>query len=60
LLLPEGDVNRLNVETRTALALPRVRKLVINLGADPIRSKPEAFDVFVKSEFDARVSRPTQ
>ena len=49
---PKAVVDRLNAETRTALAAPEVRKLLIDLGADPLGSTPEAFDVYVKSEFD--------
>jgi tripartite-type tricarboxylate transporter receptor subunit TctC len=49
---PKAIVDRLSAETRTALAAPEVRKLLIDLGADPLGSTPEAFDVYVKSEFD--------
>jgi tripartite-type tricarboxylate transporter receptor subunit TctC len=49
---PKAIIDRLSAETRTALATPEIRKLLIDLGADPLGSTPEAFDVYVKSEFD--------
>src|SRR5262249_19547962 len=49
---PKPIIDRLSAETRTALAAPEVRKLLIDLGAEPLGSAPEAFAVYVKEEFE--------
>ena len=49
---PKPIVDRLSAETRAALAASEVRKLLIDLGAEPLGSTPEAFAAYVKSEFD--------
>jgi tripartite-type tricarboxylate transporter receptor subunit TctC len=49
---PKPIVDRLSAETRAALAAPEVRKLLIDLGAEPLGSTPEAFAAYVKSEFE--------
>ena len=49
---PKPIIDRLSAETRAALALPEVRKLLIDLGADPLGSTPEAFASHVKEEFN--------
>jgi tripartite-type tricarboxylate transporter receptor subunit TctC len=49
---PKPVVDRLSAETRAALASTEVRKLLIDLGADPLGSTPEAFASLVKDEFE--------
>jgi tripartite-type tricarboxylate transporter receptor subunit TctC len=48
---PRPIIDRLSAETRAALTLPEVRKLLIDLGADPLGSTPEAFAILVNEEF---------
>jgi tripartite-type tricarboxylate transporter receptor subunit TctC len=49
---PKPIIDRLSAETRAALATPEVRKLLIDLGAEPLGSAPEAFAAYVKDEFE--------
>jgi tripartite-type tricarboxylate transporter receptor subunit TctC len=49
---PKPIVDRLSAETRAALAAPEVRKLLVDLGAEPLGSTPEAFAAYVKDEFE--------
>ena len=49
---PKPVIDRLSTETRMALAAPEVRKLLVDLGAEPLGSAPEAFSSYVKDEFD--------
>jgi tripartite-type tricarboxylate transporter receptor subunit TctC len=49
---PKPIVDRLSAETRAALAAPDVRKLLVELGAEPLGSTPEAFASYVKDEFE--------
>jgi tripartite-type tricarboxylate transporter receptor subunit TctC len=49
---PKPIIDRLSAETRAALATPDVRKLLIELGAEPLGSTPEAFAGYVKDEFE--------
>jgi tripartite-type tricarboxylate transporter receptor subunit TctC len=49
---PKPIVDRLNAETRAALAAPDVRKLLVELGAESLGSTPEAFASYVKDEFE--------
>ena len=49
---PKPIVDRLSTETRAALAAPDVSKLLVDLGAEPLGSTPEAFASYVKEEFD--------
>jgi tripartite-type tricarboxylate transporter receptor subunit TctC len=49
---PKPIIHRLSAETRAALATPDVRKLLIELGAEPLGSTPEAFAGYVKDEFE--------
>lgn len=49
---PKPIVDRLSAETRAALAAPDVRKLLVDLGAEPLGSTPEAFGAYVRIEFE--------
>jgi tripartite-type tricarboxylate transporter receptor subunit TctC len=49
---PKPIIDRLSAETRAALAAPEVRKLLVDLGAEPLGSTPEAFASYVKDEFE--------
>jgi len=49
---PNAIVKRLSAETRKALESADVRKLLIDVGAEPLGSTPEDFRAFVKSEFE--------
>jgi tripartite-type tricarboxylate transporter receptor subunit TctC len=49
---PKPVVDRLSTETRAALAVPEVRKLLVDLGAEPLGSTPEAFAGYVKEEYE--------
>ena len=48
---PKPIVDRLSAETRAALGAPDVRKRLIDLGAEPLGSTPEAFAAYVNAEF---------
>jgi tripartite-type tricarboxylate transporter receptor subunit TctC len=47
---PADIVNRLNAETRSALAMPEVRERILATGNEPWWSTPEEFGVFVRAE----------
>jgi tripartite-type tricarboxylate transporter receptor subunit TctC len=49
---PKPIIDRLSTETRTALATPDVRKLLVELGAEPLGSTPDVFATYVKGEFE--------
>jgi tripartite-type tricarboxylate transporter receptor subunit TctC len=49
---PKSIINRLSEETRKALAAPDTRKLLADVGAEPLGSTPEAFSAYVKEEFE--------
>ena len=49
---PKAIVDRLSTETRAALASPELRKLLMDVGAEPLGSTPEAFAKYIKEEFD--------
>ena len=49
---PKPIVDRLSAETRAALAVPDVRKLLVDLGAEPLGSTPEAFSAYVNEEYE--------
>jgi tripartite-type tricarboxylate transporter receptor subunit TctC len=48
---PKPIIDRLSAETRKALAAPQLRKLLADVGADPLGSTPEAFSAYVKGEY---------
>ena len=48
---PKPIIDRLSAETRTALGASEVRKILVDLGAEPLGSTPEAFAAYVKDEF---------
>ena len=56
---PRDIVDRLHHEFTRSLALPDVREKVINLGAEPVGSRPEEFVAYIRVEADkyARVIR---
>jgi tripartite-type tricarboxylate transporter receptor subunit TctC len=45
-------VDKLSTETRKALTSPDLRKLLIDVGAEPLGSTPEAFATYTKNEFE--------
>ena len=47
---PHAIVERLHDEFTRALALPDIREKMLNLGAEPVGSTPEAFAAYVQSE----------
>jgi tripartite-type tricarboxylate transporter receptor subunit TctC len=47
---PKDIVERLHDEFVKALAAPDVREKMVNLGADPVGSKPEEFAAYIKAE----------
>jgi tripartite-type tricarboxylate transporter receptor subunit TctC len=49
---PKPIVDRLSAEMRAALASPAVRKLLVDLGAEPLGSTPEDFATYVTEEFE--------
>ena len=49
---PKPIINRLSEETRKALAAPDTRKLLAEVGAEPLGSTPEVFSAHVKEEFE--------
>jgi tripartite-type tricarboxylate transporter receptor subunit TctC len=49
---PKPIVDRLSNETRAALAAPEVHQRLIDLGAEPLGSRPEAFADYVNAEFE--------
>jgi tripartite-type tricarboxylate transporter receptor subunit TctC len=49
---PKPIIDRLSTETRAALAVPEVRKLLVDLGAEPLGSTPEAFAAYVNEEYE--------
>src|SRR5262249_47228820 len=49
---PKPIIDRLSTQTRAALAVPEVRKLLIDLGAEPLGSTPEAFAAYVNEEYE--------
>ena len=49
---PKAIVERLSNETRTALSVPELRKRLTDVGAEPLGSTPEAFDSYVKEEYE--------
>jgi tripartite-type tricarboxylate transporter receptor subunit TctC len=48
---PKPIVDRLSVETRSALGTADVHQRLIDLGAEPLGSTPEAFADYVNAEF---------
>jgi tripartite-type tricarboxylate transporter receptor subunit TctC len=49
---PKPIIDRLSTETQAALAMPEVRKLLVDLGADPLGSTPETFAAYVSEEYE--------
>jgi tripartite-type tricarboxylate transporter receptor subunit TctC len=49
---PKPIIDRLSTQTRAALAVPEVRKLLVDLGAEPLGSTPEAFAAYVNEEYE--------
>lgn len=49
---PKPIIDRLSAETRKAIAAPELHKLLVNLGAEPLGSTPDAFSVYVKKEYE--------
>jgi tripartite-type tricarboxylate transporter receptor subunit TctC len=49
---PKPIIDRLSTETRAALAVPEVRKLLVDLGAEPLGSTPETFAAYVNEEYE--------
>ena len=54
ILVPAGTsrqiIDRLHDEFTRALAAPDVRERMLNLGAEPVGSKPEEFAAYIRSE----------
>jgi tripartite-type tricarboxylate transporter receptor subunit TctC len=48
---PRAVIDRLYQAVAKAAAIPEVRERIIALGAEPVAGTPEAFGVFIKSEF---------
>ena len=48
---PKPIVDRLSAETRSALGAAEVHQRLIDLGAEPLGSTPEAFTDYVNAEF---------
>ncbi len=49
---PKAIVDRLSTETRAALGSPELRRLLMDVGAEPLGSTPESFAKYIKEEFD--------
>jgi tripartite-type tricarboxylate transporter receptor subunit TctC len=49
---PPAVVERLSGATRSALNAPEVRKRLVDLGAEPLGSKPAEFAAYVNAEFE--------
>ena len=49
---PPAIVNKLNAEVTRIMALPDVRKRVIDLGADIVADSPKEFSAYIRSEID--------
>jgi tripartite-type tricarboxylate transporter receptor subunit TctC len=47
---PKAIIDRLNAETRAALALPEVRERAIAAGAEPAPTTPEEFAAYIRAE----------
>ena len=47
---PKDIITRLNAETVKAIGSPKVTQQIVNSGAEPISSSPEAFGAYIKSE----------
>jgi len=47
---PREIIQRLNLETRNALALPEVRERVIAAGTEPATTTPEEFAAYIREE----------
>jgi tripartite-type tricarboxylate transporter receptor subunit TctC len=47
---PKAIIQRLNLETRNALALPDVRERVIAAGTEPATTTPEEFAAYIREE----------
>ena len=47
---PKEALDRLHAEFTKALAAPDVREKMVNLGAEPVGSKPEEFAAYIKAE----------
>ena len=45
-------VTRLNSEIVRILKLPEMHERLLGLGADPVANSSQAFDVFIKSEYE--------
>ena len=56
---PREVVDRLHAEFAKALAAPDIREKMLNLGAEPVASRPEEFAAYIRAEADkyARVIR---
>jgi tripartite-type tricarboxylate transporter receptor subunit TctC len=56
---PREAVERLHAEFTQALAAPDVRERMLNLGAEPVGSKPDEFTAYIRTESEkyARVIR---
>ena len=49
---PHDIVERLHAEFTRALAAPDIRERMLNLGAEPVGSKPEEFAAYIRAEAD--------
>ena len=48
--MPRAVVNKVQADVARALALPEVRERLAGLGLEPVGSRPEQFDAFVRAE----------
>jgi tripartite-type tricarboxylate transporter receptor subunit TctC len=48
--VPKDIVDRLSREIGKAIANPKVDKLLVNLGTQPVANTPEQFAAFIKAE----------
>ena len=49
---PREVVDRLHAEFAKALAAPDIREKMLNLGAEPVASRPEEFAAYIRAEAD--------
>jgi tripartite-type tricarboxylate transporter receptor subunit TctC len=49
---PHEIIDRLHAEFTKALAAPGIREKMLNLGAEPVGSKPEEFAMYIRTEAD--------
>jgi tripartite-type tricarboxylate transporter receptor subunit TctC len=47
---PRAVVNRVNAEVARIVQSPAMKKRLVELGSDPVGSRPEEFDAFIRSE----------